>query len=145
MIFLSEQDRAILATKGDIEKSYGSLGGAVFDHLLHTIKLMYQADSGGTFTPDLSAIDVADRERLQKALGVAQTRSQDRIRGIIQESHNGFVKMNGKSGIKVTYAYSGDPKDKDAKRTLILGDMAGKKGVVDMDLSKWLKIGAELY
>ncbi len=147
---MNEQQKALMLAKMDIEKTHGSIGGFVFDHVLHTLKLMGSAEQTSaeyslTDASLLSGLDPATAERLKGSLATAQSRAEGRTKQIIVDSHNRFLGLMGKSGIKLTYGYSGDKNEPKAKRTIMLGDMTGGKGVADIDLSKWLTIGVELY
>lgn len=144
---MNPQERAILATKMAIEGKYGSLGGFAFDHILHTVKLMYQSQGTGETTMDLGSLNLDEKAkaRLQQALADTQSRAQEGTKRIISDSHRRFARTMGMTGIEVTYGYSGDPKESNATRTLILGDMSAGGKTARIDLSEWVKIGVELY
>ncbi len=144
---MNAQEQAIRAAKQAIESKYGSIGGFTFDHLLHTAKLMYQASSAGESTLNIQGLTLDEhaKQRLEEALATTQARSVERTKQIIADSHRRFSQTMGMTGIEVTYAYTGDPKQTDATRTLVLGSMTQGGKTSRIDLSQWVKIGAELY
>jgi hypothetical protein len=143
---MNEQQRAMLLAKMDIEKTHGPLGGFVFDHVLHTLKLMGIADEAndlfnGKDVDKLAGLDETARKRLKTALSTNQELSQKRTQKLITQSHQDFLKVMGKTGIKVTYGYSGNPKKPESTKSLLIGNA---QGASEVDLSKWLKVGVQL-
>jgi hypothetical protein len=141
------EEQAIRATRLAIESKHGSIGGFTFDHLLHTAKLMYQANGAGQSTLNIEGLTLDDdaKKRLQEALATTQSQSVERTKKIIADSHKRFSQTMGMAGIEVTYGYSGDPEQTNATRTLVLGNMSEGGKTTKLDLSQWVKIGAELY
>jgi len=133
-------------TKFAIEHQYGELGGYVFDHLLHTIKLMYQAGDTAQLAPEIESLTLneSEKEHLSRALAESDARAAQQTRQLITNSHDAFARVMGMTGIEVTYAFSGDPNQPNATRTLVLGDISQGGKIAMIDLSPWIKIGAEL-
>ena len=143
---MNSQEKAILQTKTVIERKYGGLGGFVFDHLLHTIKLMHQAEEIAQSSLDIKGVNLeaSEKEQLRQALVQSNARAAQRSKQIIVDSHNNFAKTMDLTGIEVTYAFSGDPNQPNATKTLVLGDISQGGKIARIDLSPWIKIGAKL-